>query len=237
MADFASSIIYGDEEIFFEVFYKIRETMEIGVHPDGRVIVKAPVNTAPDVIRARLEKRGRWITKQIRYFREFHPCTPPRRYVGGETHLFLGRQYRLKIAKRDYNEVKLKGSFFQVGTPDPKNTCMVKELLDRWYKEHARLVFSRRLEQYGEVVKKLKVPSPRIRLRKMSRRWGSCSKSGDILLNTDLIRAPLYCIDYVIMHELCHLKEHTHSKGYFRLLSKYMPDWEKRKERLERSSV
>lgn len=234
MADYSGSITYGKEEIFFDVLYMDRNTMEIGVHPDARVIVKAPQNTCPEIIRARIVKRARWITKQIHYFRKFEPCTPPRCYVGGETHLFLGRQYRLKIAKKDDGEVKLKGSFFHIGTPDPNNTRTVKELLDRWYKKHARLVFSRRLELYCEVVKKLKVPFPRIKLRKMSKRWGSCSKFGDILLNTDLVKAPLYCIDYVIVHELCHLKEHTHNNGYFKLLSQYMPDWERRKERLEK---
>ena len=68
----------------------------------------------------------------------------------------------------------------------------------------------------------------------MSKRWGSCSKSGDILLNMELVKASLSSIDYVIMHELCHLKVHTHNNGYYRLLSKYMPDWKERKKRLEK---
>ena len=68
----------------------------------------------------------------------------------------------------------------------------------------------------------------------MSKRWGSCGKSGDILLNVELVKASLYCIDYVIMHELCHLRVHTHNNGYYKLLSKYMPDWKERKERLEK---
>jgi predicted metal-dependent hydrolase len=78
------------------------------------------------------------------------------------------------------------------------------------------------------------MPYPELCVKRLSKRWGSCSKAGDMLLNTELVKAPLYCIDYVIMHELCHLKEHTHSNGYYKLLSKHMPDWEKRKERLER---
>ncbi len=131
--------------------------------------------------------------------------------------------------------MKLKGAYFYVMTPDPDNTQKVKELLDAWYKEHARTIFSRRLEECYILTKKLNVPFPHIKLRKMSKRWGSCSKSGDILLNTALVKASLYCIDYVIMHELCHLKVHTHNSGYFKLLSKYMPDWEKRKDRLEKN--
>lgn len=240
MTDYSSSIIYGKEKISFDVFYVNRKTMEIAVHPesraDARVIVKAPKGTPPEVIQGRITKRARWIKKQIGYFRQFELCTPSRRYVGGETHLFLGRQYRLKIKKQDNNNVKLKGAYFYVMTPDPDNPQKVKNLLNEWYKEHARKIFSRRLEECYMRTKKLNVPFPNIRLRKMSKRWGSCSKSGDILLNTSLVKASVYCIDYVIMHELCHLKVHTHNSGYFKLLSKYMPDWEKRKERLENSS-
>jgi len=130
--------------------------------------------------------------------------------------------------------VKLKGAYFYVMTPNPDNTQKVKDLLDEWYRKHARIIFSRRLEECYIRAKKLNIPFPDIRLRKMSKRWGSCSKSGDILLNTALVKASVYCIDYVILHELCHLKVHTHNNVYFRLLTKYMPDWEKRKERLER---
>lgn len=234
MSATCGSVEYGKEKIFFAVVYTDRKTMEIAVHPDARVIVKAPRGTLFETIRNRVAKRARWIRKQITYFRKFEPHTPSRRYVGGETHLFLGRQYRLKIKKQDKDEVKLKGAYFYVMTPDPDNTQKIKTLLDEWYKDHALAIFTRRLEECYRRAKKLNVPFPDIRLRRMSKRWGSCSKSGDILLNTALVKASVYCIDYVIMHELCHLKVHGHNNGYFKLLSKYMPDWEKGKERLER---
>lgn len=235
MSATCGSVDYGKEKICFVVVYTDRKTLEIAVHPDARVIVKAPKGTLFEAIRNRVVKRARWIRKQITYFSKFEPYTPSRRYVGGETHLFLGRQYRLKIKKQNNDYVKLKGAYFYVMTPDPDNTQKVKDLLDEWYKEHARTIFSRRLEECYIRAKKLNVPFPNIRLRKMSKRWGSCSKSGDILLNTALVKASVYCMDYVIMHELCHLKVHTHNSGYFKLLSKYMPDWGKRKERLEGS--
>jgi len=233
MSATCGNVEYGKEKICFAVVYTDRKTIEIAVHPDSRVTVKAPGGTSFETIRKRVAKRARWIRKQITYFCKFEPHTPSRRYVGGETHLFLGRQYRLKIKKQDEDEVKLKGAYFYVMTPDTDNTKKIKDLLDEWYRKHARIIFSRRLEECYIRAKKLNIPFPDIRLRKMSKRWGSCSKSGDILLNTALVKASLYCIDYVIMHELCHLKVHTHNNGYFKLLSKYMPDWEKRKERLE----
>jgi predicted metal-dependent hydrolase len=237
MNNFCGYIAYGKEKIPFDVLYVDRKTMEIAVHPNSRVIIKAPIGTAQEKIRARLVKRARWITKQITYFREFEPRTPSRRYLGGETHLFLGRQYRLKIRTHQTSTVKLKGPYFFVATQDPRDPLKIKDLLDEWYKEHALIIFSRRLKECYRRAERLKVPYPKIRLRKMFKRWGSCSKSGDILLNTALVKAPLSCIDYVIMHELCHLKAHTHNNGYFKLLSKYMPDWKKRKERLEKAMI
>ncbi len=237
MSTYSSKIVYGKGKISFQVMLTKRKTMEIAVHPNGIVIVKAPTGTLPEKIKARIVKRARWINKQIDYFKQFDPRTPSRYYVGGETHLYLGRQYRLKLKKRKQNEVKLKGSYFHVMTSDTNNKQIIKSLLDEWYKEHARSVFSRQLELSYAKAKNLKVPFPKIQLKEMSKRWGSCSKAGDIILNTNLIKAPLYSIDYVIMHELCHLKNHTHDKGYYKLLAKYMPDWERRKERLERAVV
>ncbi|MGC2064199.1 MAG: SprT family zinc-dependent metalloprotease [Thermodesulfovibrionales bacterium] len=234
MSAIRDSVEYGKEKISFAIVYTDRKTMEIAVHPDASVVVRAPRGTLLEAIRTRIAKRAGWIRRQTEYFGNFEPHTPSRRYVGGETHLFLGRQYRLKIRSHEISSVKLIGPFFLVKTPDRDDSVMINNLLDNWYKEHARLIFSRRLEACYKYAEKLRVPYPEIRLRKMVKRWGSCSKSGDILLNTSLVRAPLSCIDYVIMHEICHLKVHTHDNIYFKLLSRYMPDWEKRKGRLER---
>lgn len=234
MTGHRGSIEYGRKEITYHVLYADRKTMEIAVQPDGRVTVKAPNGTTSVAVQKRIVKRARWIGKQLNYFRQFEPRTSPRRYVGGETHLFLGRQYRLRIKKHPDNAVKLKGPIFLVMTPAPDNRQKIKHLLTEWYQEHAQEIFAKRLQHCYETAKGLKVSYPVVKLKKMTKRWGSCSKAGDILLNTDLIKASLYCIDYVIMHELCHLKEHTHNNGYYKLLSKYMPDWEKRKERLEK---
>ena len=235
MKAFRGSIAYGKDNIHYTVAFADRKTMEIAVHPDTRVVVKAPKGTSAETIKTRIVRRARWIRKQIKYFDRFVPRTPPRSYVGGETHLYLGRQYRLKIRKQRESVVKLKGSFLYVQVFDPKNRRAVKRLLDEWYKEHSRVVFTRRLESCYDAARRLNVPMPKLQLRNMSRRWGSCGKNGTILLNTALVQAPLYCIDYVIMHELCHLKAPTHNNGYYKLLSKYMPDWERRKEQLERA--
>lgn len=129
MTGYSGSIEYGRNEITYHVLYVDRKTLEIAVHPDGRVVVKAPTGITPVAVQKRVVKRARWIRKQINYFRQFEPRTPPRRYVGGETHLFLGRQYRLRIKKQQNNIVKLKGANFYVMTPLTDNKQKIKSLL------------------------------------------------------------------------------------------------------------
>jgi predicted metal-dependent hydrolase len=230
-----SSVQRNDDDIVLEVLYVNRKTMEIAVHPDGRVIVKAPMGTEKDAVEARVIKRSRWIRKKLDYFRQFEPKTPPKRYVGGETHLYLGRQYRLKLVKSSDEGVKLKGGHFYVRSADPHDPAGVKALLDQWYTYHAKILFPKRLAARHETAKALKVPLPKVMLRKMKRRWGSCSSRGTIVLNTDLVKASPFCIDYVIIHELCHLKIRQHNVQFRRFLSKFMPDWEARKAKLERT--
>jgi predicted metal-dependent hydrolase len=228
-----SNIEYNGETIPFEVQHVDRKTMEIAVHPDGRVVVKAPVGTTLEAIRTRVKRRALWIKRKLEYFRQFEPRTPPRQYVGGETHLYLGRQYRLKLVKSQNDEVKLKGAFFCVMTPRPDTANKVKTLLDEWYACHAKLIFQKRLAVCYESARGLKVPFPDISVRIMTKRWGSCGRLGRIVLNMALVKSSFFCIDYVIIHELCHLKIPNHNEKYYRLLTRYMPDWKKRKDRLE----
>jgi len=236
MKTLRSTVDCGKEHISFNMIYADRKTIEIAVHPDTQVFVRAPAGTSLRDIKIRVQKRFRWIIKQINYFKQFEPKIP-RRYVGGETHIFLGRQYRLKIIKDKEEDVKLKGAYFFVMTADPHDRQKIKNLLDAWYKDHARSIFTKRLAICLHSAKKLGMPVPNIKLRKFRKRWGSCSSSGDIMLNTELVKTPLYCIDYVIMHELCHKKIPYHNKRFYQLLGKYMPDWEKRKRRLEMAVI
>jgi len=129
------------------------------------------------------------------------------------------------------------GRYFYVYTNDRNNKKTIKELLNKWYAKHAEEIFNKRFEICYECIKRFRIPSPQLRLRKMIKRWGSCTNSKTILINTELVKTPLYCIDYVIMHELCHLKIRKHDNNFYTLLSKCMPDWKKRKEGIEKKSM
>jgi predicted metal-dependent hydrolase len=232
--DGAFVLDYAGVRIPFRVEHRKRKKLAITVHPDMRLQVVAPQTSATDQVLSRVEKRAGWILKQWRYFERFQPREPARRYVSGETHLYLGRQYRLKTRQGLEETVKLRGKFLHVWSDEPQNTRRIKELVDEWYRERATLLLDRRLHECIGQCRSLKLRRhPRLTVRKMTHRWGSCTKQGNILLNEDLVRVPVHCVDYVIVHELCHLRVHNHSDGFYRLLTRCMPDWQRRKERLE----
>jgi len=231
------SVVYGKKTIDFSLLYCDRKTMEIAVHPDSTVIVKAPVQSDIALIEKKIIKRARWILGQLNYFNQFNPKTPDRCYVNGETHLYLGKQYRLKLAEGPENAVKLSGGFFHITCRSEPTPNSAKNFLNRWYSEKAQLQFAVSMDRCWQKFNGLGIGQPRLSIKRMKKRWGSLSDKGTVTLNTDLIRAPKECIDYVVTHELCHLKYRQHDAAFFRLLEQQMPDWQKRKHRLELALV
>lgn len=230
---------YGDTEIVFKLV-KIKLSSNkilIKVHPDCRVIVTAHETAENEDILAAVKKRGRWIYKQICEFQRLLEYSTPRKYVSGESHYYLGHQYLLKVIKNSnhpQNVKLLRGKLeVSISQKDPEK---IKKLLAEWYKIRAHEVFSKRLKAMMEVA--LWVPTlPPMRIQTMKTEWGSCSPSGCLTLNPHLVKAPRECIDYVILHELCHIAEHNHSKQFYRLMNQVMPRWETTKERLDRMAL
>jgi predicted metal-dependent hydrolase len=231
------AIFYGGRNINFDILFVARKTLEIAVHPDSSVVVKTPLGTGYEEVEKIVVKRARWIKRQLDYFEQFNPRTPQRQYIGGETHLYLGRQYRLKVVAGNTDNVKLIRGYFQVALKESGTSDKVNKLLGVWYAEKAVTRFMESFGRCWPYFERNSLPQPRLQVRHMQKRWGSLSRNGTLTLNTDLVRAPKECIDYVITHELCHLKHHDHSPAFYQLLEKVMPDWEKRKHKLELALV
>ena len=225
------SVQFGSKEIVFNLEFSGRKTLGISVSPELQVFVKAPVDVPLEKVKERIKKRAPWIIRQQSFFLSFHPKMPERKYVSGETHLYLGRQYLLKVINGKQNEVKYKGRFIEVITRDKTKT---KELLNQWYREKAKDKFAEITEPIIQRFKKYNVEPKEIYIQEMPTRWGSCTKSGKIILNPELLKAPKACIEYVIIHELCHLIHHNHAQKFIDLQTKEMPDWEKWKSKLEK---
>lgn len=229
-------IQYGRETIQFDLHYRDKKHMTINVLPDMNVEVVAPKDWGIQSINERVRKRAKWILKQKQYFQEFLPKQPPREYVSGETHMYRGRQYRLRLKKADYDEVRLKGGFFEVKTIKKESKEYNKALLYDWYKVSARKAFFSMLAEWLDKLRKYNIANPVLEIRVMKKRWGSCIASkGKVILNLELIKAPTHCIEYILVHELCHLKYPSHDKKFYDFMSKVMPDWKGRKERLEKA--
>jgi predicted metal-dependent hydrolase len=226
------TVEYGGDTIRYEMwFLGSRRTLSIQVHPDMRVLVLAPVGCPEVLIAERVRKRAAWIARQLAEFERYRPRTPPRQYMSGESHLYLGRQYRLKLVSAEAPAVKLSRNQLAVSLPGKQDPARVKALLRCWYLERARAVFSDLLDTCLLHFKDSSCP--RLIVRTMQSRWGSLSRAGTITLNANLIRAPRPCIEYVVTRELCHFKHRNHNTEFFRLLGQLMPDWERRKQRLE----
>lgn len=236
MSAMTYSITYGGGEIPFQISFSKRKSLEISVHPDKSVFVKAPEGTERLAIEEKVKKRARWIKRQIRYFDQFDPRTPSRKYVSGESHLYLGKKYRLKIAQGPENNILLKNGFFMT-TTDRSKPENIEAILNEWYRSKANLYLTKSFEECWEKFKLNDASKPTVKIMKLKKRWGSLSKNKTLTLNLDLIKAPKECIEYVIIHELCHLVHHNHSPEFYRLLERSLPDWVKRKHKLEMALI
>ena len=225
------AIQFGSKTIDFHLEYSDRKSLVITVTPEMEVFVKAPIDTSIEKVKEKIRKKAPWIIKQQSYFLSFQPKTPQRKYISGETHLYLGRQYRLQIQIGNEEGVKLKGKFIEVTAKDKSN---VKTLLNNWYLQHARRTFHAIAQPLIDKFKGYNVAPSSIVLRDMPTRWGSCTPKGKIILNPELIKAPKGCIEYVIIHELCHLIYHDHTQKFIDLQTREMRDWEKWKMKLEK---
>ena len=223
-------IDFGSERIEYSLVYVDRKSLGITVKPNMEVLVKSPIDISVEKISYILRKKAPWILKQKRAFLAYYPKMPSRRYVAGETHLYLGRQYRLLLHKGDNQSVVLKGKFINITCENP---AQVGGLLNQWYINHAQHKFRELAKPLIERFNKYNVSPSSIVLRQMPTRWGSCTHNGKIILNPELIKAPKGCIEYVIIHELCHLVHHDHTQKFLDLQSREMPDWENWKYKLE----
>jgi predicted metal-dependent hydrolase len=225
---------YGSKSIEYRLSFAERKSLGIKVLPDGLVSVIAPNETSIIDINKKVKLKANWILKQQAFFGSYKPNTPQRKYINGETHLYLGRQYKLQIIEDTINEIKLYrgGMIMKTKKTNPE---YLEKKLNEWYKKKAIFHFEEVLDSSIKKFNKYKIEKPTLDIRLMQKRWGSCTKSGKIILNTELIKAPKGSIEYVVIHELCHLVHHNHNREFYDLQNILSPDWEKWKEKLEHS--
>ncbi len=227
------SLLYGTTTITYELRYSRRKTLGIQVRPDTSVRVTAPTGAALPAVEAVLRRKAAWIVRKQAEIARRPTAAAPLTYTHGETHLYLGKPYRLQLEQGAKAKVALDGDCLRVQAPQPGDPPAVAALLAAWYRRQAQKVFAAELENAGRRVAPLGITAPAaVRIRRMTSRWGSCTSRGAITLNLRLIQADRALIEYVLVHELCHLLQHNHSPAYYKLLSQALPDWRARKKRL-----
>lgn len=224
-------IQYGATIIDYDIEFASRKTLSICVNPDSSVCLKAPVDATLEQIQQKVHKRASWILKQKRFFESFGTSTTKRQYISGESHLYLGRQYMLRVRESNVNAVHYQNNIIEIECRHKKDAGI---LLQTWYRQRANIKFQEYAQPIIEQFSIYGVKPQSLSIKKMDKRWGYCTIDGHITLNPRLICAPRCCIEYVITHELCHLIYRSHNKEFYALLTKEMPHWEKWKNKLER---
>lgn len=226
------TFIYGKYQYNYQLLRLERKTLSLTVLPNLSIVVRSPLQAQQERVEVFLQKKWLWLEEQVRYFKKHHFRKSDKEYVSGESFLYLGRQYKLIVREAKAKAVSLnKGVLICQTTDSVMNNADTKKQLDNWFIEKARLVFT---ERYNDILKKFSyTDKPRLVIKKMDRRWGSFVRGKSIILNPLLIHVAKDCIDYVITHELCHIKHRNHTKVFYKLLSTKCPKWEAIKEKLE----
>ena len=207
------------------------KNITLKVRPNGEAILTTPKAASDEHIKFIIEKRAKWIAKKRTFFASFK--TPQKEYVSGEDFKYLGRSYRLKVVQSKEERVKLQRGYLELFVKDKSDLKRKENLVYEWYHERATLYFFNILQEFNKIVKQ---DIKSVKIRQMKTRWGSYNPyKSYINLNIELIKKPRGCIEYVVFHELVHLLYPDHSKKFYDYLTLYMPDWQKRKEILERT--
>lgn len=228
-----SQIQFGNTTILYEITRSPdRNSISVSVHPDGAVTVDAPKGTRKTRIAEAVQAKKVWILNQQEHFRRLMRART-KRFVSGESFLYLGRQYKLLIIDESNDEissVRLFRGHIEIrpssGLEQENHVALIRTMLIDWYREKALSRLEHMTQRYA---RSLGVAVESVKVREMRRRWGSASRMGKITFNWKIILAPKRLVEYVVAHEVCHLKYDDHSKEFWRLLERAIPDCERRR--------
>lgn len=215
-----------------EVHFSNRRTLTLAIQKQGKsVIIKAPNNMSISTIEAFVNNKKGWLNNSLKKLETMRSKRTERIYKHGATHLVLGVPYTLCFSLSKIESVSVEGNRLEV-CGSSEDRC--EFLLRQWYAKEASEVFTSLARpltsSFG--TRHGKFPS-RLEIKYVKTYWGVCTSRGTIRLNIELMRAPTSCIEYIIVHELCHLVHPNHSKRFYDLLSSELPDWRLRKELLD----
>ncbi len=209
-----------------------RKTADIRVE-EGAVSVIVPVTTSIEKIDQLLLKKRQWIKEKMVLQRDMRPASS-KQFVSGEAFPYLGRNYRLKVAHGPFSPAKLLQGRLVVQTLEgSQQPHMIRNALVRWYKRQAEQKIREKVRRYAPIVG---VKPAGVNIKTFKARWGSCTAKGELEFNWLIMLAPNLMVDYVVIHELCHLIHHDHSPEFWREVMRVMPDYQQCREWLRENS-
>jgi len=222
-------LVYGNRRIPYTLtFSPRRKTVKVSVSAADGVEVVAPAGTAPEIVARTVESRAKWVVQQLLELKDVQ-AHPAKEYVNGESFPYLGRAYRLAIhpePARRYAIVGIEGDELSVRLKDADPSLVRKAVL-AWYRRQAKQVIEQRIAYFAP---KLRVQPSRLTIKDQKLRWGSCTKTNGIIINYRAVMAPIHVLDYIVVHELCHVMEKSHTARFWRLVADLLPDYEARKK-------
>lgn len=227
------SIELENNKIDFDVEYRRRKTLSIRIEPTGKILVIAPSGLGEEAIKGVVESKSKWITKKLEELKEIDYSPYDRKFIDGEFFMYLGERLSLKIIiDKGINKPIIEVAHGQLNiTTFEKEPELLEKVMKKWYKEQCLNMIMERVDYYKRILGK----EPRkVRVKEQKRRWGTCTSRGDILLNWRCIMASIDIIDYIVVHEMCHLVHMNHSKDFWRLVESILPDYKERRAWLKK---
>lgn len=233
------SVVVENQEICYQLERKHVKNLNLRVRKDGSVFVSANEMVHCEEIDLFIQSKASYILKAIDYFNEMAQYKPqPKRYVSGETFYIQGRGLRLQVSQAKKDTISTDGVYIFLKVKDINDVEKKRRIVTRFLDQECKTIFGEVMEDLYPLVRKYGIEKPTLRIRDMETRWGSClTKKRIITLNKRLLEAPRNCIEYVVMHELCHLIHPNHSKQFYSFLTILMPDWKERKIYLDKNAA
>ena len=230
------TVAFDDQELTYTLEHKQVKNLNLRIRKDGSVYVSANPMVPADEVDDFVIRKSEYITRAVNQFHMMEQYQPePKRYVSGETFYLQGRGVRLQVIQDKKDSLTSDGVYIFLRVKDPDDFDKKRRMVTKYLDQQCREIFEQELNELYPVFQKYDVVKPQLRIRDMDTRWGSClAKKGIITLNKRLLEAPRNCIQYVVMHELCHLVHPNHSKHFYQFLTMMMPDWRQRKEALDK---
>lgn len=230
------SVEINGEKIVFFVQRKNIKNINLKVNINKKVTMSIPMKMDINIAKEFVKKKAEWIKKQQNYYDSFTDKRENITFEDGETVYLLGKQYKMKMIADNKNEILINGKYFEIHVKEKyiNNKNYIRKIYDKWLKEYAYQVFRQLVEKYQTLLEKYNINIPNIEIRQMKSRWGSCfPKNNKVVFSLNLIKTPICCIEYVVLHELSHFKYPNHSKNFYNFVTIFMPDWNKRKKILD----